>query len=78
MRVNVVCRVVLAATLAALGAGSITATSNPGLQLVQYRDAAGRFQFDYPSAFGPPETGTDNGFGGRVAAMAAAVHLSSG
>jgi hypothetical protein len=78
VRVNVVCRVVLAATLAALGAASITATSNPGLQLVQYRDAAGRFQFDYPSAFGPPETGTDNGFGGRVAAIRFAIFSTQG
>lgn len=34
-----------------------------------YRDAQGRFSFEYPSAFGEPGPGTDDGFGGRAAAV---------
>ena len=75
---NVVCRLVFTAALAALGVGSLTATTSTASQLVQYRDAANRFQFDYPSTFGAPETGTDSGFGGRVAAIRFATFSTQG
>jgi hypothetical protein len=34
-----------------------------------YRDPQQRFQFSYPSGFGNPSPGTDDGFGDRVAAI---------
>ena len=34
-----------------------------------YRDAAGRFSFSYPTAFGAPSAGTNDGFMDRVAAI---------
>jgi hypothetical protein len=34
-----------------------------------YRDPQQRFQFSYPSEFGDPSPGTDDGFGDRVAAI---------
>jgi hypothetical protein len=34
-----------------------------------YQDSAGRFTFSYPSAFGSPGAGTDDGFADRVAAV---------
>ena len=75
---NVVARLVLAAALVAPGVRGLPAESSPASQLVQYRDAAGRFQFDYPPTFGPPETGTDNGFGGRAAAIRFATFSTQG
>jgi hypothetical protein len=42
-------------------------TPSTGWQV--YRDAQGRFSFDYPVSFGTPERGTDNGFQGRTAAI---------
>jgi hypothetical protein len=35
----------------------------------EYRDPAGRFVFSYPAAFGTTATGTNDGFGDRVAAV---------
>jgi hypothetical protein len=37
--------------------------------LREYVDAARRFTFSYPAAFGPPSQGTNDGFGDRVAAI---------
>src|SRR5688500_14536004 len=34
-----------------------------------YRDAQGRFSFDYPQQFGPPGRGTNDGSEDRVAAV---------
>ena len=34
-----------------------------------YEDRGGRFSFSYPSRFGEPSTGTDDGFGDRIAAV---------
>lgn len=39
----------------------------------EYRDPAGRFRFSYPTEFGLPSPGTDNGFGDRLAAIRFAV-----
>lgn len=36
---------------------------------VKYEDPSGRFQFLYPSSFGVPGPGTNNGFGDRIAAI---------
>jgi hypothetical protein len=50
----------------------IAATSLMMLQSVpgvQYEDPARQFTFSYPSTFGTPGTGTNNGFGDRVAAV---------
>lgn len=35
----------------------------------RYRDPKGRFTFEYPAAFGAAGTGTNDGFGNRVAAV---------
>jgi hypothetical protein len=58
--------VAAAALLAALSAVS------PGAQApgwTTYRDAQGRFSFDYPQQFGTPDRGTNDGFADRVAAV---------
>ena len=43
---------------------------------VEYADAGGRFRFSYPSAFGAPLRGTNDGFEDRVAAIRFAVFSS--
>ena len=43
------------------------AAQDPGAGWTSYRDAAGRFSFSYPVAFGATSVGTDSGFGGRTA-----------
>jgi hypothetical protein len=47
-------------------------------QDVVYRDARERFTFSYPTTFGTPSTGTDDGFGNRVAAVRFAVFSTQG
>src|SRR5262245_7245814 len=39
-------------------------------------DPARRFRFSYPASFGEPSTGTNDGFGDRVAAIRFSVFLS--
>jgi hypothetical protein len=39
------------------------------LLLSQYRDPAGRFQFEYPAGYGTVVPGTNSGYGDRVAAL---------
>ncbi len=45
------------------------AVLQPPATLRVYQDRAGRFSFSYPARFGAPSTGTDDGFGDRVAAI---------
>ena len=76
---SVVIRLLCAASVvAAMEIGRIEADAAAASQLAQYRDAKGRFEFDYPSSFGVPGAGTDNGFGGRVAAIRFAAFSTQG
>lgn len=56
--------------------GKIVATCGVAVVMLQsaptqlYRDPGGRFTFSYPSRFGSPSRGTNNGFQDRVAAIA--------
>jgi hypothetical protein len=58
---------------AILGLSLVLATGAAGEQTPPvwqtYRDAQGRFTFDYPTSFGTPGRGTDDGFQGRAAAV---------
>ena len=74
----VICLLGAASVVAALGIGRMEADTGGASQLAQYRDAKGRFEFDYPSSFGAPEVGTDSGFGGRVAAIRFATFSTQG
>jgi hypothetical protein len=75
---NVIIRLLCAASVvAAIGLERMEAAAGAS-QLAQYRDARGRFEFDYPSSFGAPGPGTDNGFGGRVAAIRFATFSTQG
>lgn len=65
--------VLAAAEVLALAPVPLSAT-----QLVQYRDPAGRFAFDYPATYGVVERGTDDGFGGRAAAFRFAAFSTRG
>jgi hypothetical protein len=71
-------RLLCAVSVAAMAFGRLETDAAGAPQLAQYRDAAGRFAFDYPAAFGPPEQGTDSGFGGRVAAIRFATFSAQG
>jgi hypothetical protein len=59
----VIAAAALLAALSAVGPGA----QAPGW--TTYRDARGRFSFDYPQQFGTPGQGTNDGFGDRVAAV---------
>jgi hypothetical protein len=47
-------------------------------QLVEYRDPQGRFVFSFRASYGSAEVGTDNGFGGRVAAIRFSIFSTGG
>lgn len=55
----------LLAIAATLAAGAATTAQDWPV----YRDGRGRFEFRYPPEFGKPETGTDDGFRDRLAAV---------
>ena len=51
---------------------AVLSSVSPGAQApgwATYRDAQGRFSFDYPQQFGAPGRGTNDGFEDRVAAV---------
>jgi hypothetical protein len=66
--------------VAALSCGGVSPTrpSEAAAQLAEYRDPGGRFSFSYPQSFGAASTGTDNGFGNRVAAIRFEVFSNEG
>jgi len=53
--------------LATLAIAIASAQSPGGMRT--YQDPMGRFEFSYPSAFGTPSVGTDNGFRNRTGAI---------
>lgn len=53
---------------AALALFFLCAQPAPAGETVLYRDPDGRFTFEYPKAWGQVTVGTNDGFGGRVAA----------
>ncbi len=71
-------RLVVIGLLMAVFAHALVVQSGTLEQVVQYRDPAGRFAFDYPASYGAAETGADNGFGGRVAALRFSTFSSRG
>jgi hypothetical protein len=62
----------------AWGGADPGARSESRAQQSDYQDPAGRFTFSYPQTFGTTATGTDNGFGNRVAAVRFAVFSTLG
>jgi hypothetical protein len=50
-------------------AALLLAASVAGQTWVKYSDPQGRFSFSYPTAFGEPSRGSNDGFGDRVAAV---------
>jgi hypothetical protein len=60
------------------GSASAAARFAAPAQPREYRDPSGRFSFSYPTGFGVPSVGTDDGFANRVAAVRFSVFSSQG
>lgn len=60
---------ILAATAGAILALALAAPGVHAEGTLTHQDPAGRFSFEYPQNFGAVSPGTNNGFGGRVAAL---------
>ena len=77
LRLSAACAMAIVAAIAVSRADSTTSGSSDAAQSaardspsgLEYRDASGRFSFNYPASFGRTSDGTNNGFGDRVAAI---------
>jgi hypothetical protein len=64
--------------VAALFVAILWQRGSASFELLVYEDPQGRFTFSYPSTFGTPSRGTNDGFAERVAAIRFAAFSSEG